>query len=369
MLWKSRRTPEVASATLRQDSNRATIRVGSREFSIVGDRVGKPLREHGDFALFALAAIGMTHNVKITLDAAVTRSALQNLRTIGQVWQTWAPRNVYPLQLDAHEVIDDDSFARQGGMLCMSGGVDSTYAALRAQADHGFTHALLIAGGDYRNHHSVGFQELKERVASLAKRVDLELVSVATDLAELRIKWGFFHPLFLSACLRYSGSGLSFGGYAADVTDAEEFVAHPWGNNHVVANLSATPDFPLNFLGRELGRSAKVRAILADQRKIISDLSVCYSDKSTGKNCGKCEKCIRTRLNIATSGRELPELFTENIDLVRHLRLARVPCRKYDRICMIRRMYDVYWDLPNGPLREASRDLLRKLVRPRGEIL
>ena len=365
MLWK-RQTAETVTASVRLEPGRAEISLGSRSFQIVGPRTGDREREDIDFALYGLAVIAMTHNVQISLDGPVTESALVQLRKLGNIWQRWTPRKVYPLKIEPSAIIGEDNIERRGGMLCMSGGVDSTYAALRASQDYGFSHALLIGGADYMDPEGPGFRELKQRVANLSAMAGLELTTVATNLKKLRIRWGLFHTLLLAMCLRYAGRGLGFGGWAADYTDFEAFMSHPWGNNRIVASLIGTPGFHIHYLGAEVGRSKKVRSIIADSRPLIEHVSVCYSDSSSGGNCGKCEKCLRTRLNIATASSEMPHLFKENNNLLNEVKRMGIPRRRQDRNVAALRMSDIYFDLPEGELRDAVGRYLKRLARPRG---
>jgi hypothetical protein len=43
-------------------------------------------------------------------------------------------------------------------------------------------------------------------------------------------------------------------------------------------------------------------------------LRVCWEDNETGKNCGTCEKCVRTKLNFLAAGLTLPEALAEAPD-------------------------------------------------------
>lgn len=358
------RKRETVTAAISHHADSVDVTIGDRAFSLRGERLGPHPRQHADFALYGLAAIAMSHNLEIKLDHQVSAVALSRIRELGRNWLRWAPRKVYPLRIHASEVLDDVPGNDDGGILCLSGGVDSTYGALAAR-ESGYTHGLLIGGTDYSDVSGPGFAELTGRVGRIADELDLVLATVNTDITRLKIRWGLFHPLILTMCLRYTGAGLGFGGYAADTTHAEEFLIHPWGNNHEVARLMTTPDFPVHFLGAYSGRSAKARAI-APRRQLLDNLSVCYADTSTGGNCGKCEKCLRTRLNLATGGFDDEGLFREQADLVAYVRRLRVPFNKTNRAAQALFFGDIYFDLPDGELREAAGAFLERLLRPRG---
>jgi hypothetical protein len=43
---------------------------------------------------------------------------------------------------------------------------------------------------------------------------------------------------------------------------------------------------------------------------VVEGLKVCWEGRDPDKNCGRCEKCLRTRLNFAASGCNDPPCFS-----------------------------------------------------------
>jgi hypothetical protein len=71
---------------------------------------------------------------------------------------------------------------------------------------------------------------------------------------------------------------------------------------------------PLVHDGAGFSRTAKVAAI----RKIplvLKTLAVCWAGAIPGRNCGVCQKCIRTRLNFLAAGISDHQCFDTPFDL------------------------------------------------------
>lgn len=57
--------------------------------------------------------------------------------------------------------------------------------------------------------------------------------------------------------------------------------------------------FFIHPCGSSVGRTARCN-IIKDYSAVLENLRVCWQGEEKGQNCGKCEKCIRTRLNFMT---------------------------------------------------------------------
>jgi hypothetical protein len=81
----------------------------------------------------------------------------------------------------------------------------------------------------------------------------------------------------------------------------------PWGSHPVTDPLLGSRQTKIIHYGSEYRRTEKI-TFLAKHKIALDNLHVCYAEQS-GKNCGKCEKCLRTmvalelihKLNEATS--------------------------------------------------------------------
>ena len=47
----------------------------------------------------------------------------------------------------------------------------------------------------------------------------------------------------------------------------------------------------------------------------MNNLRVCWQGELKDRNCGKCEKCVRTKLNFLACNRDVPEYFPESVSI------------------------------------------------------
>jgi hypothetical protein len=184
--------------------------------------------------------------------------------------------------------------------LCFSSGVDSFYTLLRYRQR--IQYLLYIHGYDV---------SLEDR----PRQVDIE-TSVRQVAAEVGAK-----AIFLRANLRQNAtfSGVPFerahgGGLVAAghlLTDHLERLLisssypydtdHPWGSHYRLDPLWSSARLEIVHFGAELWRSEKLR-IIAGEPLVQEHLRVCWQYLNSGKNCSRCEKCLRTQLGLAACG-------------------------------------------------------------------
>lgn len=324
---RTRQPREVVTAQVQVDGPEMTVTFGNRGFFLRAPAPIETAETVPDSAVLGLAIQSMSHNIEIRLDQPVTPAAAGILDRLGFASDLWMMPGNAPLRL-RHEVGAPAPLpaTRQDKILCLSGGVDSTQAGIEAITDHGYTHGLLVAGADYAGASEPGFVDLKARVARIADRLGLELLVVETNLRQQGMNWNMLHSVNLAMCLNALQPRLAEAAIAMDNSLTQQLARHPWGNcSELVAALSSEA-LPIRPLGERVTRVQKVGVIAAHDPALLDDLSVCYRDTSTGGNCGRCEKCIRTRLAMVCLGLDQSASFptTEPLeDLVPTLKISR----------------------------------------------
>jgi hypothetical protein len=312
----------------------------------------------------------MTHNVGFELENPVSEEGLSAVRKIGEVWRVWAPfseHKIHPLRLECREVLPAASFARKrdaGTLVCFSGGVDATFAALQKHRVEAPRTALLIHGIDYRIADREGFEARSATVNAMANKLRLPLRRMGTDLRDLHIKHIAFYTLLLAMCLHYRADEFSAGIFAADYTDVEEPVPFPHGNCRVIAELMSTPNFAIDRLGAEKTRTAKLKDIAAHGDDLVRLVRVCRQRTKSGLDCGVCEKCTRQRLGLMAAGVSPEGMFERLPDLDATLFGAvagkAAKSRRSARATYLF-MVDVHDHLPKGAARDAVARLLGEM--------
>lgn len=353
---------ESVSANAGVRDGRLVVSFGDRSFFVDPGKIALEERATWDFALFGLAAISMSHNIAIRFESPVTESAAAVVERLRRDFETWNIVKLAPLRLEVPNTEADNAHeSRKGGIICLSGGIDSTAAAIEAKEVHGFGGALLIAGADYPSVEDPGFIELSGRVAGLAERLGLELRIAATSIRRIGFEWESLFSLNLAMCLHAQSAQFRAGAIGADMTLAQDLVSFPWGGNHALHSCFATADFAVLSLNARDGRTEKLRKIMAYDAGLIEHLSVCWSDTSTGGNCGRCPKCQRTKLNFLAAVGDIPDIFSGEASLNDYVRALKVP-ERFSRVRVELVMFaDIHRDLPEGETKDLVGKHLERL--------
>lgn len=339
--------------------NRASIRVGDKKLFFHNYSDLKIVTDNADFAAYALAALAFSWRVPITLHAPVTRSAERNLVALNKALSEWGPhKETHWLTLP--NIIEDPQPHLAGGIQCLSGGIDSTYAALKA-AEDGYTHALFVAGADYPGVESPGFKAMHERVAQIASTLRLSLAVVETDIRALGIKWELMHRLVLAACLHFVGSGRMKAAIAADFPAWHENYIVPWGNCWPIVQYFGSHLMPVEHRGRDVGRTEKIRSVFAAHPEFGSLVSVCYKSAEFADNCGTCRKCLRQRAAMVALGVPVDGIFLEMPALEEALEAVDISSNPHSNISPYLLDLDLYSSIPpSPPINEIFRRRLEK---------
>jgi len=273
-------------------------------------------------ALLAAYPLALWHGERrLQLDGEVCPRLADHTRTAMALLAEWVPG----VRAPALEVTERPPSA--GGppvpdrvaALCLSGGVDALAAlqANRAQFPPG--HAARYRAGIFAfglNSYDIGddgrprperlraYQEHGARLAQLAEHCGLRLVRVASNLRSLYPSfeaWGavahasplaaFGHILrrqVRSLAIANAGAGVGAGIVPHPLLD-------PWYSSH---------DLDVHAVHATLPRLEKVRA-LTEWPEALSALRVCYLidlPPEGERNCGRCEKCLRTMVQLLAVG-------------------------------------------------------------------
>lgn len=352
--------------SVRDDGETCVIDLGGATCTIKTPRLGENHRTHFDFVLPILAAVGMTRGWRFEVDLPVTSEAALHLDQFLFVWSCWQARKTRPTEIVPLNIVEPDRLARRGGVVTLSGGVDSTHAVFLAKQEYRLENALLVAGADYPSAEHKGFLELKDRVQRITDRLEINLQVAETDIRKIIKNWDTHHIAVLTSILRLAGSGLEWGGYAADVTEWGELTYAPGSNMSGFAKIANTSDFAFKYFGGSESRDMKLSEIADQAPDLLKEVSVCWIDTSTGGNCGKCSKCIRTRLALYTAGLPQTAIFDDEIDLVEAIHRLSHPIRRANGIQQVRLNFYYLESMPEGPVREALKKRMRQMARRYG---
>lgn len=299
-------------------------------FEITGAVLPPPLALW-DFAAVALIFSAMRAGRPLHIDGPVSTMLLRNLEELQDVWAMWHPESYTPVPITAADERDACAEAAPGtGIFAYSGGVDSASTLLRHLSEHRDHRtvrplaAVMIHGFDIPLSEPAAFETARTSAADALAPFALPLSVVRTNWrGTICQRWEMEFGAGLAACLhQFTGAA------ATGVLGSGEDYAHiviPWGSNPVTDPMLSGGGFDIRLECRGLTRTERV-AMICRQPDVASRLRVCWEGPMTGRNCGRCEKCIRTYLNFLACGQE-PRCFTDRLTLSRilGLRAAKTP--------------------------------------------
>ena len=194
-----------------------------------------------------------------------------------------------------------------------SGGVDSFYTLLKHQAE--ITDLIFI---DMWQDNPVLRDKISTKIREVASAFGKNIIAIETNVRELLrpyVKWG---PLGHGSVLAATGHLLSpfFERIyiAASLTYADLL---PWGSHPVLDHWWSSEAVEFVHDGCEANRIEKVGR-LSDCDIALKNLRVCWRNPGSAYNCGRCEKCLRTMINLQVhNALDRCTAFDEELDIRR----------------------------------------------------
>jgi hypothetical protein len=308
VVWEDRNfTDQVLAFEIKDDA----FDVG--ESDDCADRGGRPSADAFLAACFPLAAIHGESRVRI--EGQPCPMLIEGLRTVHAWWTSWGGM---PTTAPEIETLPRGGIRTPGGprraVAFLSGGVDGLHVLMRNRRlyrpdDPAYIRdALFIHGFDIgkraRDPEDERYQMALRRLEPVAAEAGLRLISCRTNLRHLPSQPDFFE-------LRYSAAALAAVGHATTLGPAFMFIGGsfpvstrvPWGSHPAVDGLLSSQRVTVIHEGSRFSRLQKVRDI-ARWPAALAALRACPAKPEIQANCGQCEKCLRTRLELLAAGVE-----------------------------------------------------------------
>lgn len=300
---------DVGETRVRYD---VRVRDGSQThrffYEVQGDVVPAPSGRL-DFVVLALVFFAMRRGRDLFVDGAVSRHLLVNLEEFQRAWAMWAPKRLRPVRIACREEVDDRASGRRRAVVAFSGGVDATFALVRHalpgdERDRcDVVAAVLVHGFDVALDAHEAFAQARANARAMTQALGVPLSVVRTDWQALGGHWESEFGAALVSCLALFGSVADIALLGSD-EDYASFVV-PWGSNPITNPMLSSESLRVVTEGGAFSRTAKVERIAA-AAGVAERLRVCWQGPQTGRNCGVCEKCLRTKLGFLAVGRPLP---------------------------------------------------------------
>jgi len=297
---------------------------------------GKEVGDSGDPWTLALLPAAYYWREPLEVAAPVDLVLLQNVGEIQRIWNSWTPLfQPVPVLAATQSIAAPEREGRVG--LFFSAGVDSFFTMLHYDAAERrqtppkprlVDDLIYVWGYDIPLAHREAWEQKRTALAEVARESGKHFLPIVSNLRETRLRklpWGrVMHGPALGAAglllgRRYGRLLISSGGKMADL--------YPHGSHPRVDPLFSTSGTEMIRYRGDSDRFEKT-AYIAESELVLRHLQVCWVG-GTAKNCGRCEKCLRTLLALDLIGkREQACCFPPlpwSLDLIAQVRFGLAP--------------------------------------------
>ena len=243
-----------------------------------------------------LPAMAKNERLEVEPGLPVSPALLKNVAVIQDIHHGWNPAlKIVPIEAETRPAAS----LHPGAAAFFSGGVDSMFTFLKREAE--LTHVAYIQGFDFRVDDS-SFGAAFGRNASFVHAFGKTIIPVKTNSNA----FGYRHNL---SVLLTQGSALAAVAhllgfprtYVSSAYSYSQLV--PLGSHPLTDPLWSTEGVEIIHEGAEARRVDKVIRIARDPLA-LANLQVCAEE--VVRNCGHCEKCLRTMVPLSLIGVSTP---------------------------------------------------------------
>ncbi len=303
-LWTEDRlcTEDVVelAATL-EKSNRERLRLWFRLPSVWSPTLSTNL----DSFVLAVLFNAMGAGADLEVHGEVSPSLLTNLVEFQRAWALWLPGKYHPVDILAGTERDQPRVQGNEIIMGFSGGVDSSFTAWQHRPNQldrqlrKLVAGVIVHGFDIPIDQPEAFSRAAEKAGKMLGSIDVNLISVSTNLRELRDNWLESHAAALAACLMLF-QGKYNAAFIASAYSYDDLVL-PCGSNPVTDQLLSNDSFRIIHDGAAFAKVEKIRCI-SDWPEARQYLRVCWQGPHKDSNCCRCQKCVSTMLLLRAIG-------------------------------------------------------------------
>ena len=268
-------------------------------------------KEIDPFAV-ALLLLAMKNREPILLQGSLSRKLFQGLKEYQRIYHSWYPEVFHEIEIQPASLRDDLQNAGGVAACAFSGGVDSFYTLLTLMRRDGATitskatkptlsHTLFMAGFDMPRHLSQSISELTSSYSVMMKELKIQFVAGSTNIRSFvnAVDWTNAHGQALAATALFFKD--SWGQFY--IPSSYTATTYPkWGTHPSLDHLLSTESLKFVHHGTESNRVSKLN-LISNYPESYSRLRVCWIQDIGLKNCGECEKCVRTMVALDILGK------------------------------------------------------------------
>jgi hypothetical protein len=251
---------------------------------------------------------------RIAIDETICPELRNGLLTAMGWLCTWygAPRK--PVRIEAREGVRAPlprADAHAGSFL--SGGLDSLAMLRMNRLDfpldhpHSIKDCLVVEGFDIggvegADLESDRFEHVINSLIRVAEDADVVLIPVSTNVRHLDDDVGFWMYEFHGAALASVAHSLSKRLRRVSIGSSYDLPSQePWGSHPLLDPAFGSAELRIAHSGSRFTRLEKAR-VLAGWDVALEIIRTCTENPRQALNCGRCEKCVRTMLELLAAG-------------------------------------------------------------------
>jgi hypothetical protein len=274
---------------------------------------------HNDASPFAAALLlpSMKQGEDLVIEGSISAQLYQGMHEIMQEVLKW-DIGLQPIKIKADALAADPPRPQRSASF-FSGGVDSFYTYLKHKTDpiekDRIDSFILVNGFDINRRNTQLWDRAHQNIKSIAEADKVELIVVRSNiqaLVEPILLWDYSH----GGCLAAVGQFLRGAFHQIYIPSTHSVVEQiPWGSNLALDGHWSTEGTTFIHDGTEATRIEKVISQIAQSPLALEHLRVCFANERGAYNCGKCDKCLRTMINLYVAGAlEKSSTFPHHID-------------------------------------------------------
>jgi hypothetical protein len=270
-----------------------------------------------DSFVVATVMLAMSQASDFAVHGEVSPSLLRNLQEFQAAWACWYPRKYQKIDIIAEvEREQANATAEEKAIAAFSGGVDSCFTMFRHKSGRygrltrNLQAGLMVHGFDIPLAQQEVFERAAKKSKAMLNSLGVELIPVATNYREFGLNWEDVFGSAVASTLMLLRGSYTVGLVPSSYTYKSLFL--PWGSNPLTDPLLSSNAFQVIHDGTAFKRIDKIREI-TNFPAALQSLRVCWEGKERDRNCGRCEKCIRTILGFRVMGIGLPPCFEQDV--------------------------------------------------------
>lgn len=284
--------------------------------------INPPAVDDCDSYLLAVIMDAMKENRDLILYGSVSRQLLSNLVEYQAAWNKWLPAVYHCVDIQPDE-IRENVIPIRGAVCAFSGGIDATFSVWRHMQNKNsyrtqqINFCSIVHGFDIHLKDHRAFTGALNQAQKVVGDFGLRLEPISTNCRNIsRVSWPDAFSCALAATL---GNFKNHAGTCI-IGSSEPYnsLVFPLGSSPITDHLLSSGDFIVLHDGASHSRTEKVKEI-ATWRIGVDNLRVCWQGALKDRNCGTCEKCLRTKLNFLVTNNPIPSCFPDT-DIIRDLK-------------------------------------------------